>query len=640
MTTSGNTQADSVDPYGTWGLDKALEAAGGGQSAPSGSAGGDLGGDYPDPQVVSTSLAGPLPVGQGGTGAGTVDGALAVLGAATADGLAAETSRAVTAETANATAVSVNAAAITAEASRAATAEAAAVTTAEAFTTAAVAAEASRAGTAEALALPLAGGTMTGPVDMAAQQITGLPGPAATADAATKGYVDATAQGLSVKASVLAATTAALPAGTYGNGTSGTGATITAGSPATLTVDGQDISSGDRVLVKDETAAERNGIYECTTTGDGGTPFVLTRAADMDAADEIPGAFTFVTQGDTHGSAGFVVVGAGPFAIGTDPIPWTQFSDAGTVTAGTGLDQAGNVISLHAPVAIGSGGTGASTGTDALTALAGSQTGNAGKVLRSDGTHTTLAALQASDIPTLNQDTAGTAAGLSATLAIGSGGTGATSAPAALSALGGAAVAGDIGGTSASPQVTATHLSSALPTGQGGTGQPSAAAAISALASASGATAGQVLRADGAGHATLANLQASDIPVLNQNTTGTAANITGTVTAAHGGTGAGTLTGLVKGNGTSAMTAVTAPSGAVVGTTDTQTLTSKTLRGRGALGGTAMALSSTSRIPPTPPRATGPLTTPLRSRPRSMPAVPPAAAWCSCRRATSGVIPP
>jgi hypothetical protein len=44
-----------------------------------------------------------------------------------------------------------------------------------------------------------------------------------------------------------------------------------------------------------------------------------------------------------------------------------------------------------------------------------------------------------------------------------------------------------------------------------------------------------------------------------------------------GGTGAATLTGILKGNGTSAFTAVTAPSGALVGTTDTQTLTNKTI---------------------------------------------------------------
>lgn len=51
--------------------------------------------------------------------------------------------------------------------------------------------------------------------------------------------------------------------------------------------------------------------------------------------------------------------------------------------------------------------------------------------------------------------------------------------------------------------------------------------------------------------------------------------VTGLLPVANGGTGAGTLTGLVKGNGTGAMTAVTAPTGTVVGTTDTQTLTNK-----------------------------------------------------------------
>lgn len=55
------------------------------------------------------------------------------------------------------------------------------------------------------------------------------------------------------------------------------------------------------------------------------------------------------------------------------------------------------------------------------------------------------------------------------------------------------------------------------------------------------------------------------------------ADISGTLTVANGGTGATTLTGILKGNGTGAFTAVTAPSGALVGDTDVQTLTNKTL---------------------------------------------------------------
>lgn len=53
--------------------------------------------------------------------------------------------------------------------------------------------------------------------------------------------------------------------------------------------------------------------------------------------------------------------------------------------------------------------------------------------------------------------------------------------------------------------------------------------------------------------------------------------VQGTLPVANGGTGAASLTGLLVGNGTSAVTAVSAPSGTVVGTSDSQTLASKTL---------------------------------------------------------------
>lgn len=74
-------------------------------------------------------------------------------------------------------------------------------------------------------------------------------------------------------------------------------------------------------------------------------------------------------------------------------------------------------------------------------------------------------------------------------------------------------------------------------------------------------------------------------------------DITGVLPVANGGTGAATLTGVLVGNGTSAVTAVAAPSGAIVGTTDSQTLAAKTLTTpvlNGAPTGTGVATAATA----------------------------------------------
>jgi hypothetical protein len=56
-------------------------------------------------------------------------------------------------------------------------------------------------------------------------------------------------------------------------------------------------------------------------------------------------------------------------------------------------------------------------------------------------------------------------------------------------------------------------------------------------------------------------------------------SITGFHSVSQGGTGATTLTGLIKGNGTAAFSAISTPNGFLVGTTAAQTLTNKTLSG-------------------------------------------------------------
>lgn len=74
-------------------------------------------------------------------------------------------------------------------------------------------------------------------------------------------------------------------------------------------------------------------------------------------------------------------------------------------------------------------------------------------------------------------------------------------------------------------------------------------------------------------------------------------DVENTLPVANGGTGAATLTGVLVGNGTSAVTAVAAPSSAIVGATDTQTLANKTLTTpviNGAPTGTGVATAATA----------------------------------------------
>jgi len=158
-----------------------------------------------------------------------------------------------------------------------------------------------------------------------------------------KAYVDSVAQGLDVKESVQAATTGNLDA-TYNNG----GGTLTANTNSAIVVDGVTLSQDDRLLVKDQTDPVENGIYVVTSTGvDGSAAFLLTRAPDADAADELTGgAFFFVEQGTTQADAGFVATHVGTPTFGTTSIAFEQFSGAGQITAGAAMTKTGNTLDV------------------------------------------------------------------------------------------------------------------------------------------------------------------------------------------------------------------------------------------------------------------------------------------------------
>ena len=198
-------------------------------------------------------------------------------------------------------------------------------------------------------------------------------------DIVNKTYADTIASGINFHQSVRLATVAALPANTYNNGTGGVGATLTANANGALSIDGVAAVVGNRVLVKDEATQANNGVYTVTQTGSGAAVYILTRATDFDSAgsgvDQIDaGDFFLVTAGSTLTNTSWVQQTPLPITVGTTSIVFLQFGAPITYSAGTGLSLAGTVFSLTAPVAVNLGGTG-------LTSV-----GTAGNVLTSNGT--------------------------------------------------------------------------------------------------------------------------------------------------------------------------------------------------------------------------------------------------------------
>ena len=170
----------------------------------------------------------------------------------------------------------------------------------------------------------------------------------------SKGYVDAVKQALDIKASAKVATTANL-AYTYDNGAG----TLTAGSVGAVSIDGVALDTAhvadvpgtpgvpQRVLVKDQTDAFQNGIYNVTTVGDSSNALVLTRSIDADTDEDLTGGtFVFVEAGTLGGNNGFVFTHDGIPTLGTTALPVSQFSGAGQVITGTGLVKTGNEINI------------------------------------------------------------------------------------------------------------------------------------------------------------------------------------------------------------------------------------------------------------------------------------------------------
>lgn len=148
--------------------------------------------------------------------------------------------------------------------------------------------------------------------------------PSDASDVATKNYVDsAVSSDIYWKEPVRVASTANIDL---------------ASAPASI--DGVTLSTNDRVLVKDQSTASQNGLYEFAGSGS-----AMSRTSDCDSAAELNGAAVFVKEGSTNADQGFVQT-AEVVTIGSDSVSWVQFTGLGQITAGDGLDKAGNTLSV------------------------------------------------------------------------------------------------------------------------------------------------------------------------------------------------------------------------------------------------------------------------------------------------------
>ena len=156
---------------------------------------------------------------------------------------------------------------------------------------------------------------MTGALNMGSQVINAVATPSASTDAANKSYVDTLISNLP-------------SAYKYRNVRAASTANVTVSNPATSTIDGVTLATGDRVLLKNQTAPAENGIYNFATSST-----AMTRASDSDAFNELTGAAVYVNEGTVYADTRFSCTSNDNGTLGTTAVIYTQDVSNGLVAA-------------------------------------------------------------------------------------------------------------------------------------------------------------------------------------------------------------------------------------------------------------------------------------------------------------------
>jgi len=269
-----------------------------------------------------------------------------------------------------------------------------------------------------------------------------------------------------------------------------------------------------------------DGVY---TSGSYADPTWITSLAGSKITGNISGQAGSVANALTAGTG--ISYSAGTTYNGSTAITISNSAPDQTVvlTSGTGISTSGTypsftitntapdqVVSLAAGTGISTSGTYPSftvtnTAPDQIVALTGAGT-------------TSISGTYPNFTITSNDQYAGTVTSVS-----GTGTVNGISLSGTVTSSGSLTLGGALTGVDLATQVTGT-----LPIVNGGSGQTTVQTAMNAFAGA--VTSGQYLRGNGT-NVVMAAIQAADVPTLNQNTTGTASNVTGTVAIANGGTG-------------------------------------------------------------------------------------------------------